>query len=153
MRLPRYLASTSRRNFVVLPIVLLLVESVLARDWPDLNPAGLVLLSWGYLQYRLSGQYRRRRGGGGPGMAVPPERLVTTGIYAFTRNPMYLGHLIFIAGLAISLRSWIALAVLVACVPWFHARVRRDEARLRDLFGNDYERYAQRVKRWIPFII
>ena len=80
-------------------------------------------------------------------------RLVTTGIYALTRNPMYLGHLIFIAGLAISLRSWIAFAVLVAYLPWFHARVRRDEARLRDLFGTEYERYAQRVKRWIPFII
>lgn len=153
MQLTRYLASTSRRNFVVLPAALLLVESLLARGWPDINPAGLILLPWGYLQYRLSGLYRRRHGGGGPGMALPPDRLVTTGIYAYTRNPMYLGHLIFIAGLAISLRSWIALAVLVAYVPWFQARVRRDEARLRDLFGAEYERYARRVKRWIPFII
>ncbi len=153
MQPPRYLASTSRRNFVVLPLVLLCIEGLLARGWPDVNPAGLVLLPWGYLQYRFSGLYRRRHGGGGPGMAVPPERLVTTGIYAFTRNPMYLGHLVFIAGLAISLHSWIALAVLVAYLPWFQARVRRDEARLRELFGVDYERYAQRVKRWIPFII
>ena len=153
MLVTRYLKSTSRRNFIVLPILLFCIESLIARGFPEIYLPGLVLLPWGYLQYRLSGLHRRRRGRGGPGMDIPPERLVTTGIYAWTRNPMYLGHMIFIAGIAISLRSWLALGVLVAYVPWFHARVMRDEARLKSLFGADYEHYMQRVKRWIPFII
>jgi steroid 5-alpha reductase family enzyme len=62
---------------------------------------------WGYLQYRLCGQYRGKRSGGGPGPEVPPERLVSSGIYAYTRNPMYLGHIIFLIGLTLTLRSWL----------------------------------------------
>jgi protein-S-isoprenylcysteine O-methyltransferase Ste14 len=61
------------------------------------------LLAWGYLQYHLGGVYRTHNGGGGPGVEIPPDKIVDTGIYGLTRNPMYLGHLIFMTGLAISL--------------------------------------------------
>ena len=57
---------------------------------------------WGYLQYRLCGKYRTTRGGGGPSPEVPAERLVSTGLYAYTRNPMYLGHLFGLSGLSFS---------------------------------------------------
>lgn len=106
------------------------------------------LLAWGFLQYWLIGRYRARRGGGGPGMQVPPDRLVMSGPYAWCRNPMYLGHLIFLAGLALTLHSWPATALAVANAFWFHARVRRDERRLRELFGRPYDEYCSRVRRW-----
>lgn len=86
-------------------------------------------------------------------MSVPPERLVTDGPYAIVRNPMYLGHLIFLAGLAITLRSWFAVALLVVHAVWFGARVREDETRLANLFGGSYTEYAKRVKRWIPGVV
>jgi protein-S-isoprenylcysteine O-methyltransferase Ste14 len=106
------------------------------------------LLAWGYLQYRLSGEYRTRLGGGGPGIHKPPVRLVTTGIYRFTRNPMYTGHVIFMLGLAITFGSLFAAALLAFHLWWFHRRVLEDEKHMQRLFGPDYMAYAQRVRRW-----
>ena len=148
--LARWLGGTSNRTFIAWPVALLLVEAALQQGVPDVNPWGLPLLAWGYLQYKLVGLYRTRLGGGGPGVSVPPERIVEQGPYRWVRNPMYLGHLIFLAGLAVALRSWIALAVFALHAPWFDRRVREDEARLRQLFGAEYDGYRARVKRWIP---
>ena len=108
---------------------------------------------WGYLQYRLAGRYRLRLGGGGPGMDTPPERLVTSGPFALCRNPMYLGHLIFLAGLALSLRSWLSAAIALGSAVWLQLRVLRDEQRLAGRFGKPYMQYLSRVKRWIPAIL
>jgi protein-S-isoprenylcysteine O-methyltransferase Ste14 len=66
---------------------------------------------------------------------------------------MYLGHLVFLAGLALALSSWIAAAVFAFHVAWFHHRVREDEARLEALFGEPYRAYCRRVKRWVPGIL
>ena len=118
----------------------------------QLAPWFAPLLLWGYLQYRLVGNYRLRRGGGGPGMDTPPEHLVTGGPYACTRNPMYLGHLIFLIGLALTLKSVLAALITVATGVWFYFRVRRDENRLRERFGQAYIGYQERVKRWLPGI-
>jgi hypothetical protein len=114
---------------------------------------GIPLLAWGYLQYRLAGNYRRRIGGGGPGMGKPPERLVVTGIYSFTRNPMYLGHLIFMAGLAIAFRSEAAVALVLFHIAWFHYRVLHDERNLESVWGAEYIQYKKRVRRWIPGLL
>jgi len=148
--LRRWLGSTSNRTFIAWPLALFAVEALIQRGVPDVNLWALPLLAWGYLQYRFVGGFRTREGGGGPGISVPPERIVQRGIYRFTRNPMYLGHLIFLLGLALALASWIAGAVLAAHVFWFDRRVREDEARLEALFGEPYREYRQRVKRWIP---
>ena len=132
------------------PIAVFLLEYLLHQGNPAFVAWGLPLLPWGYLQYRLGGNYRTRHGGGGPGVEIPPDRIVDTGIYGWTRNPMYLGHLIFMAGLAISFWSPAALALLIYHLFWFNQRVREDEQRLSQLFGQDYRNYMDRVKRWIP---
>ena len=66
---------------------------------------------------------------------------------------MYLGHLIFLVGLAITFRSWFALSCSAARAVWFHIRVLHDEARLRAEFGAEYDAYRARVKRWIPYVL
>jgi protein-S-isoprenylcysteine O-methyltransferase Ste14 len=65
---------------------------------------------------------------------------------------MYLGHIIFFVGLAVTFRfrSIFALALLAANAVWFHRRVLADEAQLTALFGPEYRGYMLRVKRWIP---
>ena len=64
-----------------------------------------------------------------------------------------LGHLVFFAGLALVLGSWVALAAFVFHVAWFHRRVREDEERLAALFGEPYREYCRRVKRWLPGLL
>ena len=149
-RARRWLGSTSNRTFIVWPLVLYAAEALLQGGWPRIHLWALPLLAWGYLQYKLVGTYRAREGGGGPGISVPPDRIVEAGPYRLVRNPMYLGHLIFFAGLALVLGSWLAAAVFAFHAFWFDRRVREDEARLSGLFGDAYREYCRRVKRWIP---
>ena len=111
------------------------------------------MLVWGYLQYLLVGRCRLPRAGGSWGIDVPPDRIVATGPYRYTRNPMYLGHLIFMLGLTVTFWSWFALVLLAARAIWFHRRVLGDEQRLEARFGADYAAYRRQVKRWIPGIL
>lgn len=142
--------SSSLRTFVVVPLGVLAWELLLGRGKLPIDPWFAPLLAWGYLQYKLVGRYRIRLGGGGPGMKTMPQQLVTAGPYAYTRNPMYLGHLIFLAGLALTLRSELAALIAVASAVFFHVRVKKDEKRLREFFGEPYAEYCARVKRWLP---
>ena len=151
--LGRWLRRTSNRTFIVYPLVIVAAELLLHHGHLVVLPWFTPLLAWGYLQYRLVGRFRLAAGGGGPGMSVPPERLVTTGPYRYTRNPMYLGHLIFMLGLALSLASWLAGALLLIHVFWFHQRALQDEAQLASLFPQTYPAYAAQVKRWIPGVV
>ena len=108
---------------------------------------------WGYLQYRLCGLYRIKHGGGGPGLETPPERLVSSGPYAYTRNPMYLGHIIFLIGLTLTLQSWFAALITIVVAIWFHIRVLGDEKKLAPRLGKPYIDYMNTVKRWIPGLL
>jgi len=104
----------------------------------------------GYALYRVAGGYRTERGGGGPGFNAEPERLVTDGPYGLTRNPMYLGHLVFLSGLVALTRSPVALAGLGLQWQRLAERARLDERRLADRFGHEYVEYVERVPRWLP---
>lgn len=147
--LRRWFGSTSNRTFVAWPLLLLALQALLEGGWPHLNLWCLPLLLWGYAQYLFIGRLRTAQGGGGPGLSNPPLRLVTTGPYAWLRNPMYLGHLIFFLGLALLL-SGLAWLVFGVHLLWFDRRARADEAHLLALFGAPYRAYMDRVKRWIP---
>jgi hypothetical protein len=148
----RLLQGSSFRTFVLYPAIVVAWELLLNKGRLRLEPWFLPLLAWGYLQYRLVGKYRLRLGGGGPGMNNPPERLVTSGPFAWCRNPMYLGHIIFLLGLTLSLQSVLAGIITAATMVWFQMRVMRDEKRLRERFGQPYVDYSARVKRWIPLL-
>lgn len=146
----RFLSRTPIRTFVVYPVVTLLWE--VGSNWNQFQPNlwFAPLMIWGYLQYRLCGRYRVKHGGGGPGLETPPDRLVATGPYALTRNPMYLGHIIFLIGLALTLKSWLAAIITMITTIWFHTRVVGDEKKLIQTLGQPYVNYLASVKRWIP---
>jgi hypothetical protein len=141
---------TPIRTFGFYPVLVLSYELVRRRG--RLHPAWdfIPMMAWGYLQYRLCGNYRLARGGGGPGLEVPPTDLVTSGPYGIVRNPMYLGHIIFLTGLALFARSWLGALVAAGTAWWFDRRVAGDEQRLVERFGAPYVDYLSRVPRWIP---
>ena len=148
----RWLGSTPHRTFVLYPAFVILAGLAIPGLSLHVNLWGAPLLVWGYLQYRFIGQYRRRIGGGGPGTAIPPVRLVTSGPYRFVRNPMYLGHLIFLLGLAITFGSMPGLILFLVHIPWFHYRVLKDEVTLHRVFGDEYTQYMRHTARWIPCV-
>jgi protein-S-isoprenylcysteine O-methyltransferase Ste14 len=149
----RWLVQTPGQTFVLCPMVVIAVELGLHGGALVFVPWGCLLLVWGYLQYLLVGRYRLPRAGGSWGMEMPPDQIIATGPYRYTRNPMYLGHLIFMMGLSLTFWSWFALILLAARAVWFHRRVLRDEQRLEARFSTDYAAYRRQVKRWIPGIL
>jgi len=76
--------------------------------------------------------------------------LVTSGVYRYTRNPMYLALLLGLLAFGALLGNVVSL-VLSAAFPLYIQRfqIRPEERVLRSLFGQEYERYAQRVRRWV----
>src|SRR5215813_4877060 len=99
-----WLRRTPVQTFILCPLAVLIFELVrygaLIADRIVLW--GIALMIWGYAQYHFVGGYRHPRAGGSSGMDVPPERIIEDGPYRYTRNPMYLGHLIFLTGLAVT---------------------------------------------------
>jgi len=76
--------------------------------------------------------------------------LVTGGLYRYTRNPMYLGMVFFLLGVALFLGSLSAL-IPVAAFAWIIDRqfIRDEEIFLTGIFGDEYKEYKKRVRRWI----
>ncbi len=146
----RFFSRTPVRSFIIYPAVTLLWELALHGRQLEPNLWFTPLMLWGYLQYRLCGRYRVRIGGGGPGLETPPQRLVSSGLYAYTRNPMYLGHIIFLIGLTLTLKSWLAALITIGTAIWFHWRVVGDEGKLVERLGQPYREYLTNVKRWLP---
>ena len=140
------LSSNSTRTLVVVPAAVL-VEQAIARR--RLRLGWLPVMAAGFLQYKLSGSYRVAHAGGPPGMSQGfPERIIDTGPYALSRNPMYLGHIVYMAGLVLVTRSPLALAIAAARIPWYDQRAAEDEKRLEEKFGAEYADYRTRVPRW-----
>ena len=79
--------------------------------------------------------------------------LTTTGPYAATRNPLYLGSMLIAFGFALAARSmWIALALVVLFAVIYIPVIRSEEAYLRSVFP-DFDAYAARVPRLIPRVV
>ncbi len=80
----------------------------------------------------------------------PSTMLVDTGPYRFTRNPIYIGIVIFYFGLAIVLTSaWMLLLLIPVLIVLQRGVVEREEAYLQAKFGDAYRKYQTRVPRWL----
>jgi protein-S-isoprenylcysteine O-methyltransferase Ste14 len=76
--------------------------------------------------------------------------LTTTGPYAYTRNPLYLGSIIIALGFGVASRSlWVALAIIILFLGIYLPVIRSEESYLRSAF-NDFDDYARRVPRLLP---
>ena len=76
--------------------------------------------------------------------------LVTTGIYRRTRNPMYVGLFLFLTGWAVWLSSPSNLVLLAGFVLVItELQIKPEEKALHEIFGEEYDAYRNRVRRWI----
>jgi protein-S-isoprenylcysteine O-methyltransferase Ste14 len=80
------------------------------------------------------------------------HKLVTDGIYRYLRHPRYLGVTLFSVGLSLVFRSWISLVLAVVTLAVLIWRMRDEETLMHQEFGADWEAYAKKTWRLIPFI-
>lgn len=75
--------------------------------------------------------------------------LYTGGPYAYTRNPQYLGMIVGVSGFALLANSALVATLAAVHVGWVLLLPRAEEPHLRAEFGDDYDRYARRVPRFV----
>jgi protein-S-isoprenylcysteine O-methyltransferase Ste14 len=76
--------------------------------------------------------------------------IVTSGVYRWSRNPMYLGFLLLLTGWAVYLSHALAFVFLPVFVCYMNRfQIRPEERALRRIFGEQYQRYRASVRRWI----
>jgi protein-S-isoprenylcysteine O-methyltransferase Ste14 len=91
------------------------------------------------------------RGGGTPVPFDPPQQLVTTGVYAYVRNPMQLSAvlLLFLLGLVVR-NPWVSAAGIMAHLYSAGLAGWDEDEDLRQRFGDDWSAYRRGVRAWIP---
>jgi len=90
------------------------------------------------------------KGRGTPAPIDPPKQLVRSGLYHFTRNPMYVGIILILLGEAIFFASTALFFYAAAVFIGFNGFILfYEEPALRRLFGESYERYCAEVPRWL----
>lgn len=153
-------AHTSRwRIFEVVLGIPFLAAIVLQRAWPlslprgpltpAVRPVGAALIVAGLAMVALA---RRELGRQGqptdPGR--PTSRLVTTGVFSVSRNPLYLGGISLLVGIALAFDLPWVLILLVPAIPVAQGVLIAPEERyLAARFGEEYRAYSASVRRWI----
>lgn len=115
------------------------------------NMGGILVSLMGfYMMGKAFDQFRKH----GTNLSIHESRaIITTGIFSKTRNPMYLGMISFLEGIALCSTNVISL--LVPFVFWLYLAifvVPREEKLMEKVFGDKYLDYKNSVPRWIRWI-
>jgi protein-S-isoprenylcysteine O-methyltransferase Ste14 len=114
------------------------------------TPGAGAAIAVGEALFSLSGMLTVLRHGTTVVPHHPVSRLVTTGPFQLTRNPIYTGHVVVLLGAALRAGSWWPLLVAPLCVrATTRLVILSEEEYLTRQFGDDYQRYRARVRRWI----
>lgn len=113
--------------------------------------AGIVLAMSGLLLNAWPKRFFRRQGT--TANPLHPDRstaLVTGGPYRWSRNPMYVGYAVFLAGWGLWLAQPAALACVILFVGWIdRLQIPAEEDALQARFGTTYADYRHKVRRWL----
>ncbi len=134
-------AKIARRIRVPLGFVFALLYFWLARPTWRFIALGSVLILPGLLIRALASGHVRKN-----------EALATSGPYAYTRNPLYLGSLLIGIGFAVAARNWWVGVVLVVMFFAIYLPVIRDEEAFLRVKFPEFAEYARRVPRMFPRI-
>jgi protein-S-isoprenylcysteine O-methyltransferase Ste14 len=81
---------------------------------------------------------------------IPATTLVTEGFFSYSRNPMYLGFVLALLGIAIlfgSLTPFLVIPIFIAIIQ--HQFIRVEESMMQETFGNAWLVYTQKTRRWL----
>ena len=102
--------------------------------------AGLLLLLWSLVSFGQSFRV---------GIDTDhPDKLITTGVFAFSRNPIYVAFAFILLGQFLIFSNWILLIYFGAAIWLFHRQVLREEDYLKKHYGKEYLEYCNRVRRY-----
>jgi protein-S-isoprenylcysteine O-methyltransferase Ste14 len=150
-----------RRDFFILPFALVYFGIVLAAAFAPgavsslklfhsaslswlgvmLCAAGLALLLWSLVSFGRSFRVGID--------ADNPDRLITTGAFAYSRNPIYVAFTFILVGEFLVFANFVLLAYIFAGVWLFDRQVRLEEGYLKRRYGQDYARYCEQVRRYL----
>jgi len=106
---------------------------------------GIILIVLGIIIYAPTNIARIEK-------SIKENKLITTGIYAWVRNPMYSGCMFISSGAVIAAGNvYFFFLPIVYYLCLTILMINSEEKWLRDLYGNEYEEYCKRVNRCIPF--
>ncbi len=139
----------------VLVYVLIAAAISWSLGWPKLPglplaPLGIALVAVAWIPPVWAIVLFRREGTEVDPTSPVNRKLVTSGPYRFTRNPMYLGLVIATLGIAVWVGAWpmfIAPIAIFATTNWVH--IPFEEAKMRRQFSATYDGYVGRVRRWV----
>jgi protein-S-isoprenylcysteine O-methyltransferase Ste14 len=116
---------------------------------PARIPGGAVLIILGVALVVLARREFARRGQPtDPGR--PTTRVVTTGVFSVSRNPLYLGGICVLVGIALAIDlPWVLVLLLPALVACHYILIAPEERYLAAKFGAEYTLYAASVRRWL----
>ena len=102
--------------------------------------AGLLLLLWSLFSFGQSFRVGIDK--------EHPDKLITSGVFAFSRNPIYVAFAIILLGQFLIFSNWILLVYIGAAIWLFHRQVLREEDYLNKHYGKEYSEYCNRVRRY-----
>jgi protein-S-isoprenylcysteine O-methyltransferase Ste14 len=79
----------------------------------------------------------------------PKNKVITTGLYRFTRNPTYIGLVLMQTGIGIACSSWLYLLLTAILMIMLNTGLPSEERFCLYLYGDDYRKYMNRTPRWI----
>jgi protein-S-isoprenylcysteine O-methyltransferase Ste14 len=77
-----------------------------------------------------------------------PDKLITTGVFAFSRNPIYVAFAFILLGQFLIFSNWILLVYIGGAIWLFHRQVLLEEDYLKKHYGMEYSEYCNRVRRY-----
>jgi len=103
--------------------------------------AGLLLLLWSLVSFGRSFRV---------GIDTEhPDKLITSGVFALSRNPIYVAFAFILLGQFLIFPNWILFVYLATGIWLFHRQVLREEEYLKKHYGKEYRKYSSRVRRYL----
>ncbi|WP_034474459.1 methyltransferase family protein [Aestuariibacter salexigens] len=150
------LSALELKVYPLLLLAIFAVASVMTAFLPTMTPLNMMLATWVLISAGFAiavwgvVEFRRASTTVDPTKVGKVSKLVTSGPFRFTRNPMYVGMTLCLLGIQLGWGAWPSLLL----APLFIAYITRfqiipEERAITDIFGVSFIQYCQRVRRWL----